>query len=87
MDAVTVGTSVTWQARHFGIRWEMTSYISEYERPYRFVEEQLRGPFRTWRYEHLFVAPDPNATTWTSPRDPSRRSSAPYGTVTPPAHS
>jgi ligand-binding SRPBCC domain-containing protein len=56
------GESVTWQARHFGIRWQMTSYISEYERPYRFVDEQVRGPFRSWRHEHVFVAPDPTAT-------------------------
>ncbi len=56
------GESVTWEARHFGIRWRMTSHISEYERPYRFVDEQVRGPFRTWRHEHLFVAPDPSAT-------------------------
>jgi ligand-binding SRPBCC domain-containing protein len=56
------GDSVTWQARHFGVRWRMTSHISEYERPYRFVDEQVDGPFRSWRHEHVFVAPDPSAT-------------------------
>lgn len=48
------GESVTWQARHFGLRWRMTSKITEYDRPVRFVDEQVRGPFRRWRHEHLF---------------------------------
>jgi ligand-binding SRPBCC domain-containing protein len=52
------GQSVTWRARHFGIAWRMTSVISEYERPDRFVDEQVRGPFRRWRHEHLFRAED-----------------------------
>jgi len=50
------GQSVTWSARHFGVRWRMTSTISEYERPARFVDEQVRGPFRSWRHEHRFEA-------------------------------
>lgn len=32
----------------------MTSTISAYERPVRFVDEQVRGPFRSWRHEHRF---------------------------------
>lgn len=56
------GETVTWQARHFGIRWRMTSKISEYERPYRFTDEQISGPLRSWRHVHLFVASDPSAT-------------------------
>jgi ligand-binding SRPBCC domain-containing protein len=48
------GESVTWSARHFGVRWRMTSTISAYERPVRFVDEQVRGPFRSWRHEHRF---------------------------------
>ncbi|MER6951194.1 hypothetical protein ABT294_44990 [Nonomuraea sp. NPDC000554] len=36
--------SVTWQARHFGVRWRMTSTISAYDRPGHFVDEQVAGP-------------------------------------------
>ena len=50
------GQTVTWSARHFGVRFRMTSLISAYERPHRFVDEQVRGPFRHWWHEHLFDA-------------------------------
>ena len=36
----------------------MTSRVTELERPTRFVEEQVRGPFRWFRHEHLFEADD-----------------------------
>lgn len=53
---MTLGDSVTWQARHLGIPLRMTSEITEYERPVRFVDEQQRGPFRRWWHEHTFTA-------------------------------
>ncbi|UOQ56217.1 SRPBCC family protein [Leucobacter allii] len=49
------GESVTWRARHFGIRFRMTSAITAYDPPRRFVDEQLSGPFRRWWHEHEFV--------------------------------
>lgn len=49
-----LGDTVTWRARHFGIWWRMTSRISELERPTRFVDEQVHGPFARFRHEHLF---------------------------------
>ncbi|WP_378079209.1 SRPBCC family protein [Actinoplanes sichuanensis] len=66
---LTLGDEVTFQARHFGIRWRMTSRITAYQRPDepadavgsprtsgRFVDEQVRGPFAMMRHEHLFEA-------------------------------
>ena len=32
----------------------MSSRVTEYERPVRFVDEQVRGPFLSLRHEHLF---------------------------------
>ncbi len=32
----------------------MTSQITELEEPDRFVDAQLRGPFKTFRHEHRF---------------------------------
>jgi ligand-binding SRPBCC domain-containing protein len=46
--------TVTWRARHFGIWFQMTSAITEFDRPVRFVDEQVRGPFAIWRHEHRF---------------------------------
>ena len=52
---MVLGDSVTWKARHFGIPFTMTSRISEYRRPERFVDEQVSGPFKVWRHEHVFT--------------------------------
>jgi ligand-binding SRPBCC domain-containing protein len=51
-----LGDTVTWRARHFGIAFRMTSAITEYQYPIRFVDEQLHGPFRRWWHEHTFTA-------------------------------
>lgn len=48
------GDEVTWQAWHLGLRFRMTSRITAYERPHRFVDEQVRGPFARFRHEHRF---------------------------------
>lgn len=63
IDGVTtghigLGESVTWRARHFGTPFTMTSRVIELDRPRRFVDEQMRGPFRSFQHEHLFVAAD-----------------------------
>ncbi|MER6974993.1 SRPBCC family protein [Nocardioides sp. NPDC000445] len=52
--AMRLGDSVTWHARHFGVPFTMTSVISQYDAPYRFVDEQESGPFRRWWHEHRF---------------------------------
>lgn len=36
----------------------MTSRVTELERPVRFVDEEVRGPFRWFRHEHVFEAID-----------------------------
>ena len=51
---IGLGEFVTWRARHFGINWTMTSHITAWERPDRFVDEQQRGPFRSFHHEHRF---------------------------------
>lgn len=52
--AMGLGDTVTWRARHFGLPFRMTSRISEYDAPRRFVDEQVSGPFRRWWHEHRF---------------------------------
>jgi ligand-binding SRPBCC domain-containing protein len=53
--SIALGETVTWRARHFGIWFTMTSRITSLERPQRFVDEQVRGPFRSFRHEHSFT--------------------------------
>lgn len=48
------GETVTWRARHFGITWSLTSLIKVADAPTMFVDEQVRGPFRSFRHEHRF---------------------------------
>lgn len=51
---IGAGEEVTWRARHFGVPFRMTSRISEFDPPSSFVDEQVAGPFRTFRHEHEF---------------------------------
>jgi len=43
----------------FPLRWQ--TVISAWEPPGRFVDEQLHGPYRLWRHEHVFVERDGGA--------------------------
>jgi ligand-binding SRPBCC domain-containing protein len=61
-----LGDTVTWQARHFGLRWRMTSRISACDPPGFFVDEQVAGPFARWRHAHHF---EPDGTGGTVMRD------------------
>lgn len=47
---------VTFTARHLGRTWRMTAAVTELDAPRRFVDEQVEGPFRAMRHEHLFEA-------------------------------
>lgn len=51
---IGLGELVTWKARHFGITWTMTSRIAELQPPTRFVDEQVTGPFASFRHVHEF---------------------------------
>ena len=59
VDGVTAGMisldeEVTWRGRHFGLTFHMTSRITEFDGPRLFVDEQVRGPFKSWWHGHYF---------------------------------
>ena len=48
------GESVTWRARHFGLRLTLTSRITRFEYPRCFRDSQVSGPFRRFDHDHIF---------------------------------
>lgn len=58
---MTLGDTVTWEAVHFGIKQHLTSRITAAERPYRFVDEMVRGAFQELKHIHEFI-PQPSGT-------------------------
>ena len=53
---IELGETVTWRARHFGIWQNLTSKITEFERPNYFVDEMVGGAFKSFRHEHIFLS-------------------------------
>lgn len=50
------GEHVAWRGRHLGVPFTLMSRITEFDRPHRFVDESIAGPFRRLRHEHRFTA-------------------------------
>jgi ligand-binding SRPBCC domain-containing protein len=48
------GRLIEYKLRIRGLRTRWRSEITAWEPPYRFVDEQRRGPYRFWRHEHRF---------------------------------
>lgn len=51
-----VGSTIEYRLRLAGIPFGWTSEITAWEPGVRFVDEQLRGPYRQWIHEHRFTA-------------------------------
>ncbi|WP_054957261.1 SRPBCC family protein [Paenibacillus dakarensis] len=48
------GEMVTFEATHFLVRQKLSSRITEYRRPYLFVDTMTRGAFKSLKHEHHF---------------------------------
>jgi ligand-binding SRPBCC domain-containing protein len=55
---IELGETVTWQAKHFGIRQHLTVKIIGFTYPTLFIDEMVSGAFKSFRHEHHFVAED-----------------------------
>jgi ligand-binding SRPBCC domain-containing protein len=51
---IGLGETVTWEARHFGIKQRLTSKITRFERPGLFTDEMMEGAFKMIRHDHIF---------------------------------
>lgn len=49
---ISLGEYVTWRAKHFGFTQNLTSVITDYNRPIFFVDEMKKGIFKSFRHEH-----------------------------------
>lgn len=45
---------VTWKATHFGIRQQLTTKITAFDRPFHFRDEQIKGIFKSMVHDHYF---------------------------------
>jgi ligand-binding SRPBCC domain-containing protein len=50
------GLRIDYRLRLRGLPLRWTSEITDWEPPHRFVDVQVRGPYRWWRHEHRFIA-------------------------------
>ena len=51
---INLNETVTWQATHFGIKQKLSSKITAFNRPNYFVDEQIKGIFKSIYHEHKF---------------------------------
>lgn len=51
---IGLGESVTWEARHLGVRQRFTAEVTAFDRPAFFRDEMTRGAFRSFGHDHRF---------------------------------
>lgn len=74
------GTLIDYRLRLYRVPFAWRTRISAWQPPYRFVDEQISGPYHTWRHEHLFeaVADGTRMTDRVTYRLPLHPSSVPF---------
>ena len=58
-EALEAGTVLDFRMRALGLPTRWRVMVREFDRPYRFVDVQLLGPFARWEHRHRFVEETP----------------------------
>jgi ligand-binding SRPBCC domain-containing protein len=58
---IGLNETVTWRAKHFGIYQNLTSKVTEFDRPNHFTDEMVKGAFNNFKHEHQFIEVDENS--------------------------
>jgi ligand-binding SRPBCC domain-containing protein len=53
---VRTGTEISYRLKLHGVPMGWVSRIEEFERDVKFVDRQIKGPFRLWHHQHTFEA-------------------------------
>lgn len=51
---INMNETITWEATHFGIRQNLTSAITAFERPHYFRDSMVKGVFKRFDHDHYF---------------------------------
>lgn len=57
-----VDALIDYKLQLYGVPFKWRTRIAAWDPPVRFVDQQLRGPYRQWHHEHVFHALDGGGT-------------------------
>lgn len=52
---IGLNETVTWKGKHFGITQKLTTKITEYNFPDNFTDEMVKGAFKGFKHQHIFM--------------------------------
>ena len=52
---MSLDDEVLWEAKHFGISWNLRVKISKFDRPNYFQDSQVEGIFKFFNHDHFFI--------------------------------
>ena len=55
---IELGQTVTFEGKHLGLRRSLTVKVVEFDRPRRFIDVMIAGPFKSFVHIHEFVPTD-----------------------------
>jgi ligand-binding SRPBCC domain-containing protein len=55
---IALGESVTWEGRYLGVRQRLVVHITAMDPPHSFVDEMVKGAFKSFQHTHTFTAND-----------------------------